>query len=346
MKKLLLSLSLMQGMVAMAQTLTTSELPFAGMSYAVSEDTITNVIPGNSGQGQVWNFTQLQPQATDTITFENAAGSPYAAQFATSNLVSHEKKDSLYAYYTTDQNGFYLDGSHQEGSNPGEIHFQPVVTIIPVPFGYNDTHISHARTESNSVGSGTAFKMIIHQIDTLTADGTGSLMLPGATYNNVLRIHVASTLLDSIFVDMTGTGNYTFYMSHINRHTRYSWFRQGSPSYLLGLEMNYQNPTISERVDFVTPIPQTTGTPAITKQDEIYVYPNPANGFVNIKSEDNRLDNAMIEFYSLTDLQVVHARLKTGLNRLSMVNLNDGIYAYRIFADKKVIREGKLIIKN
>ena len=338
----------MQSMLAMAQvTLTTNELPYIGMSYTLSEDTSSVLSPGNQGQGQTWNFTQLQFHTTDTILFEDAATSPYAAQFPASNLVSHNSKDSVYGYYTTNSNGFYLDGGYEYATAAtGGLHFSPPVTIIPVPFTYGDTHISHARLESVSVGTGTGFKLVQNKIDTLTGDGAGTLMLPSVSYNNTLRIRISGTIIDSIFVDISGTGNYTFFSAEVHHVMRYSWFKQGNPSYLFGMESSYTNPAIMERVELVTPTAQSTGIKTESTKQPLTVYPNPASSAIHIGGLAMNTKNLTIEIYSLSNMKISTVEIsKEGIADLSAQNLANGIYLYRILSTNVVIKDGKLMIQ-
>lgn len=328
-------------------TLTTNELPYAGMSYGVSEDTVTNISPGNPGTGQVWDFTQLQIQVTDTITFEDAALSPYAAQFPGSNLVAHNSEDSVYAYYTTTQNGFYLDGSYEEASaiNAG-FHFSPSVTIIPVPFTFGNMHISNAVATFYSTGSGPGFKMVHHQVDTLTGDGAGTLKVPGAIYNNTLRIKVQTTVFDSIFVDANNNGNYMFYSVTQSHRIRYSWFRQGAPSYLFGIELNFTNPAITERVEWITPSGSTSGVNDVSSFTDIDIYPNPASNVIYVNTSGWANGRTTLELFSVTGQKIFSSPVnsQTSIN-IEYLHLN-GLHYYQVISGNQVIKSGKILIQN
>jgi len=336
-------------MLAMAQvTITTNELPYAGMSYAISEDTVSTISPGNPGTGQVWDFTQLQFQGTDTITFENAALSPYTAQFPNSNLVAHNEHDSVFAYYTTNQNGFYLDGSYEEAVaiNAG-FHFAPPVTIIPVPFTMGDSHISHAVLTHYSTGSGTAFKLVHHQVDTLFGDGTGMLKVPGTVYSNTLRIRIVTTIMDSIFMDMAGNGNYVFFSTNVIHNIRYSWFRQGAPSYLLGIEVNFANPAITERIEYADPLGPVAGIKHESDNRAVRVFPNPASQFIRVKVDELNNDNLSFKLFSPTGQNVIYKNITADeLIALSPLDLTGGLYYYQVLSGNLVLKSGKLIIEN
>jgi hypothetical protein len=346
MKKILLIAGLSQSILVNAQvTLTTNELPFAGMTYTVFEDTVTGISPGNSGPGQVWDFTQLQLQATDTINFEDAANSPYANQFTNSNLVSHNVRDSVYAYYTADQSGFYLNGSFEESAaiNSG-FHYLPPVTIIPVPFSMGSTHISNGCLTYFSNNSGTSFKLVHLQIDSMLGDGNGMLKVPGAVYNNTLRIRILSTTVDSIFLDVTGTGSYTFFSANIQRNIRYSWFRQGSPSYLLGIVVNYANPAITERVEYAAPLGPVAGIKNDTEEFSVKVYPNPASQFIHISTDDTGND-LRFKLFAAAGQQVIDRQINgSSTISLSALKLNNGLYYYHIISGTGLLSSGKLII--
>jgi|GEM_PF-1806871 len=346
MKKLLLSIGLMQAISATAQvTLTTNELPYAGMSFAISEDSVMNISPGNSGTGQVWDFTNLQVQPTDTILFEDASLSPYTGFFPGSNLVAHYKKDSVYGYYTTNQDGMFLDGSYETASSVNAaFHYSPSVTVIPVPFSMGDTHLSHAVAEFNSTGSGTAFKLIHHQIDTLSGDATGVLKVPGAVYSSTLRINVRATGIDSIFVDANGNGNFMFFSVTVSRNVTYRWFKQGAPSYVLGIEVNFSNPSITERIELNTP----AGNPAtVDEKGNSFapeIFPNPASDVIYVKG--NIPESASLEIFSPTGQKVMSGTIGGSKEvNISRSGLN-GLYYYKINSGGMVIKSGKIIINN
>ena len=74
MKKALLTILLLGPFIVRSQTITTADLPTAGLAWITGNDsTYSQAIP-SGGTGQTWDYSTLQNLENDTAGFINAAG--------------------------------------------------------------------------------------------------------------------------------------------------------------------------------------------------------------------------------------------------------------------------------
>lgn len=166
------------GILLQAQpTLTSVNNPLVGQRYYYrNTDTIAQ--PGAAGQGQTWNFTNVQVTLNTTIVnYVSPASTPHGASFPGSNLAAYTIPGE-YEYFTTNANGYLFNG---KGSS------NDIVTITGSNYAFYTYPFQYGSTVVNTI-SGSSNAGTITGTVTITGDGTGTLKLPAITYNNVLRV--------------------------------------------------------------------------------------------------------------------------------------------------------------
>jgi hypothetical protein len=263
----------------------TTNNPVAGDTfYSYTCDTI-GVTSGSAGAGVTWDFSSLSVDTTDTVMFLSCPTTPYCDSFVGSNLVYFA--DSVYLYGITSTSGFSAIGAYTAGEY---MHFSNPKSFLSLPMTYNTIYKDTAETYIPSFG------LTLTITDTLTCDGYGTLMLPGNTYNNVLRVHTFETTKDSMFIGMpfvsvTTTEKYTWYMAGFHHPV---------------LEITYDTvgsgtPYISEVKYYKMPVT----TPPPTGVEDVYaaslqVYPNPAKNTVHIKFDAAQNDELSLTITDVT----------------------------------------------
>lgn len=289
MKKLITFLIILiaTGTLSAQITITPAQLPFAGLGYINAKDTsYTGTVP-SGGASQNWNFASLLTQDdTDTLDYLSAASTPFTADFPTSNLARQNATDRIYYYFTSDSNGFYLNGGKAYGlPDPfgnSLLVYNPAEMYLPVPFTYGDTLNAYYRFVVDMDTALPYMRWIFHANQTHVADGWGSLTLPNSTYANTLRVKYVQTVYDTLLTDVMGFGMYIPVDNSAAQYTMYTWLRTQQPSIVLTVFADSLGTTAINADYFegtaVTGISETTNTGATN----VSVYPNPASELVTV----------------------------------------------------------------
>lgn len=355
MKKLILFVLLLNSALRLlAQpTITTAQLPYAGLAYINSVDSsFTASIPAG-GAMQTWNFSTLLTQDDlDSIGFINASVTPYVNDFPGANLAANSTTDSIYSYFITNANGFYFKGIYFYGSNlpfPVNINklvFNPANLSVPTPFTYNNTLTSFYRFVLDVDTGGAPYLRIISRTNqAFVADGYGTVQLPSsASYSNCLRIKVTETTYDSVLVDALGFGIYIPFSNSISQSTIYNFLRQAQPSLILSINADSLGTNgLSASWFQGTAITSVSDQQTSTSPSAINVFPNPASDLVMITLPDAGKQN---DIFRLFDLQgrVIRETSLEGMNQYGFYvsNLAAGTYMWTVSGREQ---SGKLIVK-
>ncbi len=332
MKNLLSALSLCAiTCTAVAQpTLTISDLQTASGNQITNA--VTNYMEaGPAGADQTWDFSDLPVLQNMEFTHLTASETEYFSMFPGSNIASVMDDGSQVGYSSYSENGIEIMGLVQNGV---VMDFPDPRTQVQLPITYNstytDTYVREAELAPGieNIESGT--------ID-VVVDGYGTLILPNATYTNVLRLkHTNNGVLEGLI-------DGEVFSSDPFTDVTYTWITSGVPIALLSF-VNFQT-------EFNT---STTATMYVSGvlgiEDEILsnnvrVFPNPAVDQVNIEiSVEESLDTE-VYLFSLDGRQVQdrkNLQLVPGFNRttIDVQGLSAGVYVIKIqSADQSIERK-------
>jgi PKD repeat protein len=76
--------------------------------------------------------------------------------------------------------------------------------------------------------------------------------------------------------------------------------------------------------------------------DMIRIYPNPANGILNIENTSG--EKITLSIYSLTGQMVLESKIQNGSEVINLSNMNKGIYFVRYITENQLVKTSKLII--
>jgi len=280
--------------------------------------TCAYVPAGAGGANASWNFTALQPGTTYTTTYLTPASGSQAASFPTSNLLAQSAGIGLEYYYSLDNNTLRNNGDVENGGHLFILSDTRDIMHYPFAFGNSFTD-SYYGTHTYTSFSGT-----IGGKDSVTADGWGTLALPGATWPDVLRVKTVRDYSDTLSSQPVVSYHaeiYDYYtdgnISPIFSITYYKVFVNGS------LYTSIQNAVYSETAS--TGVGET-GTASCK------VFPNPASGKFSVSLSDSKATA-----YTLTNMHgqvVCRKALAPGTTRFEADGngLAAGIYVLTVLS--------------
>jgi hypothetical protein len=169
---------------------------------------------GNAGPGQTYDYSLLPAfnSSYEILGVDNLT-SPFGTIFPAANAtVSWSSFGTPYYHFLlSDTSYIYLGG----GSSFGDYQYIDTYTQLKFPLTYNDVYTDTFVAVSNT-GSYRAGNV------TVTGDGYGNLLVPGQTFNDVLRVKRYSEYDDTI----SGNPRHTV-------ETYYEYYKPGIPHYIL-----------------------------------------------------------------------------------------------------------------
>ncbi|MBS1651174.1 MAG: T9SS type A sorting domain-containing protein [Bacteroidetes bacterium] len=318
MKKILFlsSFALMAGLNA--QTLTqANNAPASGDTYSTYQVDSTGLTPGGSGSSVTWNFSSINTHSTilsNYVCASNSNGTYPSANVAVAASTSNV------SYYNSGVNAlYYYGGVITVASNAVNLVF-----AAPAPFAKYPMSLG---TNSAAAISGSVTAMSLNGTFTGNAttllDGTGTLSLPSMTFANVTRVVNSQTLNANMGIT-TATINqitYSFYsplakaaIFSIATSTLSSPMTGVNSSTVVTLLKNYIAVGINEAKASIV--------------GEIKAFPNPANSSFQIVTANPI--SANVQVLDITGKVVLNETLSNGKTEINTLNLNAGIYIYKI----------------
>ena len=170
--------------------------------------------PDAGGANRVWDYSNLKDAGTvGLINFVSPKGLPYSDSFPTANLATADDTTNI-EYWQAGNKGWGQVG-YIFKSTSGNINLHranPITNFIVYPMSYKKIYTDSVLAYDNYYDGSTWTTSYTTLYDTLHADGYGTLKLPGATYNNVLRVFSYSGTSSG----SNGGGTYFFYANGIH----------------------------------------------------------------------------------------------------------------------------------
>ncbi|MDI9340166.1 MAG: T9SS type A sorting domain-containing protein [Sediminibacterium sp.] len=300
--------------------------PVAGDTYTnVAHDSVT-VIPKTTGNGVLWDFSNATKRTTTTaevpFSYTTAAAVAGSTNYPGCNLVEVGGSGNTYGYYKTTATQYELLG---QTTTAGAFNFtnSAVLATWPIAYGYNATDAIAGAITAGTINANASGNM------TVSATGTGSLVLPGgATLTNVLQLKVNQRLTAPVTIPglpfaVTATLNLSTYQYYhasdkfaiVNVSYQSLALPIGSPSVTASLFINAKAVPIG--------IKETA-----LDVSKVTVYPSPANTLLSIKLNSDRAALKGVKvFNQLGEMVLTHSghEVSEVLN-LNVESLKAGIY--------------------
>jgi hypothetical protein len=308
-----------------SQTIT-SFAPSVGDVAQVSLFSITEA--GAGGSGVTWDFSQETFLDTYSITALPAEDGLGASNFPNATIVFSSSFFDFYSYY--DFNGGWTEHGTVTEVDAGEVYG----TFFSNPFTYFTLPVSPSSTGSDTYEAVVAFGLNDATITgnaTWSVDGTGTLIMPNATYTDVLRVKVETIetmTFEGIPVSIESTG------------TNHMWIKSGIPFPLLVADEDVTDFGGEVEVEFAATgmVSYSTGTSSVSDQSALNDFwsamPNPFQDQLRLVPANEIQGKAAISLIDLNG-RLVKALGSYNLSGTSEVvlNLNDvlpGLYLISI----------------
>lgn len=360
MKKKILSLASLLSVGAIALhaqiTLNSTHIVSVGAAVEQSVDTIPGAITiGSSGANQTWNYTSMNQDYIDTLTFSNPASFPGAASFPSANMgLTVSSQPDVWQFLNKSSAGLFVVGQTMI-QQAQQIEMAYTATIITFP--------STMGTTFSGSWSGQIAQLFVGQLGIDSAritrgattssviDAWGNLTTPLGTFAS-LRQNVNETTVDTTWILQSGTWSIIdpFTASLIgvqpiafDTTNTARWWTDNPASKFPLLEMNYDNGGTVNRVSWQKSSP-TVGLNELKASSNFNVYPNPTKDVVTFAT--NVANNSEIAIMDITGKTIKTITFNTTKQAIDVSGFDSGIYFYTIRdrVSGKVLRNNKIIV--
>lgn len=318
MKKIILSIFAFLGFAGFAQTITeANHAPMNGdHTFGVYQCDSTGVTPGASGSGASWNFSSVSAHLSTIKTYSTLTSTNAAYNPADVYVSSGATNTNYYRSATTKLN-FYGGDLSVNGINLNVKYATPaVVALYPMSLNSTTTSITNG-TVVTSLTSG-AFSGTC----SVTADASGTLILPTKTFTNALRVVTSQTLsAPSLFNTVVNLLVYDYYVPgickapllSINSSTITSSIGGTSTQTVVTMLQNYD--VVSVKDSKMSDI-------------ELSVFPNPASNVINFSTAN--IEAMKVVAFDVTGKVVATELIEMGKAKINLATLSSGVYVYHV----------------
>jgi hypothetical protein len=282
--------------------------------------------PGGSGTGQTWNFASITTGTTITKSYGTTVPSGSAAAFPNANLAV--KVGSDHTLFKTSATSLEFHGGNLSANGVSVLlDFNTPAVYATYPLGYGTNATNAVAGDISIFGQTGTFTGNV----AFNGDGSGTLLLPGQTFNNVLRVATTSTLNFSVFMGfVTGTVFLeTFEYYDVSK------FKTALFTISNTTVTSSSSPTSVNSIMTVNTDALSVGVKENLKSvSDVRMFPNPAKGHVNLSfTNDNSLPasceiiNALGQTLRRENLGNEKGNVKHSLN---IENLDSGIYFIKL----------------
>ena len=270
--------------------------------------------PGTQGSAQTWNFSGLTPKVTSDTTRSNYFASHSGLPFQSATMVRH--RGNRYTFYDYNSSGVYEVGTLDSTNNPPDtISHTDSKRIMMLPMTYTDIF-----TDTFTVDGGTKINGGGNITDTV--ESFGKLILPGDTFENVIRMYITE--------DFTGT--ILGAPGSIHRGT-FLWFDKDHSSPLLRLDSTITTTgigtnTMTEIEYLIEEDPVAVAEVAITKLPVTAIFSG--NDLVLTSGTENG-HRYNLSLYTIAGRKVYNTSfVANGQQRFNINSISAGVYMLAI----------------
>ncbi len=333
MKKILLGISVLSIYVAGAQTLNqANHTPsYWDKVYTMTQCDSTTVDIGASGAGAVWNFTptvRSSLQTTYTTSISNNGNYNPA-----DGVVSASNGNTSY-YVTTNPNVLpYYGGGLSIPGAAGSVKYTNPAIFAVYPMALN-TSTTVVTSGSITLTSPLPTTIPFTGSSSVIADATGTITLPGRTFDDIIRKTTTQNLIASGTATITFI-NYEFYSPSTSKAPVIS-IQTSTLSSTLGGTSTQTLSYVLKNFDVVG-IKENKQT-----KSSVSVFPNPASTEVTFKAN---ADAQKVSVFDITGKMMATELFEHGKSKLNLLGFSAGMYFFTIYGmDNQPLNSGKLTV--
>lgn len=324
MKKFLLLAGFAFTLSSNAQLTQANNAPSAGDTYNMAITTPSVLSPGNSGAGTVWTYTNI----SIGTTISNTAVTSSAANYTPANVVINNSNSESSYYQSTSSFLRYFGGNILLGTFPATITYTTGAFEAVYPMSLSTTSTSAVGGSITALSNNGTFLGNA----TTVADGTGTLVLPGKTYTNVIRVKLSQTYT---ITSPLASGTV------VQENFRYFASGTKNPVLVINtsttnvLSLSTQTTAMIDANYLVTGVKNVKGTAS-----EVLAYPNPANNQLNIVAADA----TSLIISDITGKTIISTNVNNGKSTINTENFVNGVYFYTLYNNSTKLGVGKFTV--
>lgn len=282
---------------------------------------VSNGVPeGPAGANQFWDFSNLGVNQSITGGFDLPQNTPFAADYPEADIVGviPDPAGTNYLYYDFTSDGVYTLGLEIQGSGsqPYSDSRQDLIT----PMSYLDTYTDMAVFTNNSGGFITEGESDF----VAEVDAYGTIVTPGGTFNNVLRIHTVENTQTSLDF---GIGEPFVTNSVIES---FAWVVDGLPLpiFLTGTQ-SLEGVEVGNFSRFISDIPLSITN--FNNLKGVSLYPVPAVDFITLDLGSNSTGQAVLRIYDVRGAMIKEYNQEVAKEtRFDISDLPSGFFSINI----------------
>lgn len=323
-----------------SQTLTPQNTnPQVGEVYNVAKGPYFN--PGSSGMGQVWNFASQIPSPAASYTFltpTQAGASNFSlCNMGRRNIEITNKFDLLNVSASGIDQAGYDSPSFPMFMFMGYIDARIELTY-PMSAGvtFTDTWYGLTQTINSSwTTQGT---------ETVTADGTGTLITFNSTYTNVLRVHTVTNFTETTIYSLTSPTITETFISD-----EYAWYSPGVHTPILIVKTYPAGPVPFSTFSVFYDLPANpVGIEQYNQINETLIsVNNPADNELQIKLAKEEEGTVLIQLFDAAGRLVLFRNPEAGKQfAVDVSNLENGLYYLKAVLNDRAVCQKKIVVQH
>lgn len=281
--------ALFSGTVFGQITLTSSTHgPALGDSIIIRRADTTGIQAGPSGAAQTWDFSSLVLDSTTTVlVYDALASQTFAADFPNGNIAFADLIGD-FSILESNSNSVISHGINNGVFGSAAFTDPQILMNFPVSFGAPNVNNDAFQAEITVLG----FPVTLTGTSSTVADAYGTLILPGGTFNNVLRVKTTSSTTGTTLLGALSSDREDYY-----------WFDAGNKNYLFTFSVKIDNaPIIGTTVTKAAGVLENPSLAGIKDSQNgigtISVYPNPVIDFLQLNLDLKKPGKYTISVFS------------------------------------------------
>ncbi|MFN8395865.1 MAG: T9SS type A sorting domain-containing protein [Bacteroidia bacterium] len=285
------------------------------------------VNPGSSGANQTWDFTSLAGSPAVANTCASPSSTSQGSSFPSATVVCQSAAGDR--YLEANSSALINWGAYVPASGTLIPHTDGEDFIrFPMTMGNNFTD------QFSAVYTNGGYTYHRRGSVTATADGYGTLITPGGTYSNVLRLHYVEDYQDST--------NFGFPFVTTIHNDEYIWYKDGYHTAIATtFQLSNNGTQIAANATYAD-----FGAVGISAQQapfELSLSPNPASNATSVNVElptGTVLDLELLDIAGRSIRSIHGIALGTGNMELDLSELPSGLYLVKVTPDgmKQVVQ--------